>query len=410
MGLYRFKPSPSSRMGILWTISTIKDVSVVEFGCMGHMLYSKVSLERNGVTGRANLYSTHISETDIAFGDTDRIEKAVKDVIEKDKPKALFLLPSSIPQIIGIDMKFIAKELQVIYPDTIIRYIPYGSFELSYNEAIEKTLHFLVKELSEEREKTKSISYNIIGSCADLYKFQADCQEISRILKNVYKIDPNCILTSDTDVDDIKSISSGHINLVIREEGIKTAKYLEKKYNMPYLVARPYGMKETLKWIDEFGHILKLIKDESYIKSEITEIKEKLKPNMQSLVHCIKMHKDEATISIGGHKDVVKGIKTFAVDELGLHEGEFWCNSPYLEDENIPYYDEEKWIEVFENHEEGILMGSGEALKAYGLNLNLQVANPDIAFRVNPYVPPLVGFRGALELLDIWVNKIEEHR
>ena len=40
MGLYRFKPMPSGRMGIFWTLSSIKNSAVVEFGCMGHNLYS----------------------------------------------------------------------------------------------------------------------------------------------------------------------------------------------------------------------------------------------------------------------------------------------------------------------------------------------------------------------------------
>jgi len=49
MGLHRFKPIPSGRMGTLWTIASIRDGVVIEFGCMGHMLYSSVTLERTGV-------------------------------------------------------------------------------------------------------------------------------------------------------------------------------------------------------------------------------------------------------------------------------------------------------------------------------------------------------------------------
>jgi nitrogenase molybdenum-cofactor synthesis protein NifE len=64
MGLHRFKPLPSGRMGILWTLATIRDAALVEFGCMGHMLYSGVTLKRAGVHDACRLYSTHIDETE----------------------------------------------------------------------------------------------------------------------------------------------------------------------------------------------------------------------------------------------------------------------------------------------------------------------------------------------------------
>ena len=75
MGLQRFKPLPSGRMGSLWTLSTIKNAALVEFGCMGHLFYSNVTLERTGIYDGCKLYSTHITETDIALGDTLRLEK-----------------------------------------------------------------------------------------------------------------------------------------------------------------------------------------------------------------------------------------------------------------------------------------------------------------------------------------------
>lgn len=408
MGLFRFKPSPSSRMGILWTVSTIRDAALIEFGCMGHMLYSSVTLDRAGVLKGSKLYSTHISEADIAFGETSRVEKAVKEVVEKDNPKVIFFLPSSIPQIIGVDMEFLCKELEVQYPDVKMLYIPYGSFDTSHGEAIEKTLLFLAKKLSKPQPKIEKVTYNIIGSSADIYKFQADAMELVRILKNTFNMDYNCILTSDTSIEDIENLPKAHINIVIREEGLKTADYLDKKYDMPYVYGRPYGIEGTLAWIEEIGKLLDIPKNEDFIKEEVSNIRQRMKPIMPALIHGVRMHKEETTISLGGHKDVVKGIKAFAVGELGFHEGEFWCDSKYLGDEEIPYYDEEKWIKVFENHDEGILMGSGEATEFYKLNPNFQISNPDMKWRLNPNVPPFVGFNGVLELLNIWINEIDE--
>ena len=72
MGLYRFKPMPSGRMGIFWTLSSIRESAVVEFGCMGHNLYSGGLLRQSGIYEGygAPLYTTYIDETDIAMGQT----------------------------------------------------------------------------------------------------------------------------------------------------------------------------------------------------------------------------------------------------------------------------------------------------------------------------------------------------
>jgi hypothetical protein len=49
-------------------------------------------------------------------------------------------------------------------------------------------------------------------------------------------------------------------------------------------------------------------------------------------------------------------------------------------------------------------MASGEALEWGGGNLSLQISNPDTKWRLNPYLSPFVGFRGALNLMDLWLN------
>ena len=93
MGLYKFRPPFSGRMGTLWTLAPIRGAVLLEYGCMGHMNYARVFLSRAGVPDACKLYSTHIDETDIALGGTERLERAVAAVAQRDKPPVLFLLP-----------------------------------------------------------------------------------------------------------------------------------------------------------------------------------------------------------------------------------------------------------------------------------------------------------------------------
>ncbi|MFT4105173.1 MAG: nitrogenase component 1 [Lacrimispora sp.] len=404
MGLHRFKPLPSGRMGILWTLSSIRDAAVVEFGCMGHMMYSGVTLENTGVRGACKRYSTHIDETDIALGGMDKLAHTVAHVVERDNPRVIFLLPSSIPEVIGTDLRAEAKALQREYPDTLFLTFGQGGFEVTQHRGVQEALLRLVQALPRDTDKTPQPTFNVIGSCADLFRFQADAGEILRIMQGAFGMKPLCILTSDTSVQDIENMGGAHINLVLRREGGPAALDLQKRFGTPYLMGRPYGIDGTAQWIEEAAKILKISADRDFMDGQLREGK-KLLSDMQPLIRHLKQeHTEEIRLSIGAHADVVRGILDFGCKELVLPKGYCWCESPDMAGDEVPYFTEDQWIQAIQSQKKGLLMASGEALAWADRNMSLQIANPDTKRRLNPYVPPFVGFRGALHLMDLWIN------
>lgn len=408
MGLHKFSPPMSGRMGILRTIASIRDSVVIEYGCMGHMMYGRMFLNKAGVSGGAKTYSTHIDEADISLGDTNRLNRTIAEIVEKDKPKIIFLLPSSVPEVIGTDLIAITRELQPQYPDIPIIPFKYGGFDVFGYRGIQEALLLLAKTLPIDREKSLEPKFNIIGSCADLFRFQADAEEITRIMEGAFGIKSSCIMTSHTSVDEIRHMGEASINLVIRREGIATAEYLQNKFNIPYLIGRPYGVKGTIKWINEISKILDIPINEKFIEREEEIIRNQRIPAMPFFNHILRSHPEEGTICVGGHADVVKGILTYATEEMMLNRGPCWCDSVDMSSEEIPYLAEEEWTAIIKMHKKSLLMASGEALEWSGGNLSLQISNPDIKWRLNPYLPPFVGFRGALNLIDIWLNAVLE--
>lgn len=407
MGLHRFKPVPSGRMGIFWTISSIKEAAVVEFGCMGHNLYSGAALKSAGIYEGygAPLYTTYIDETDIAMGDTSRLEATIRQVIKNDAPKLIFLQPSAVPEVVGMDMYAIAKLLQYDFPDTPLVPLGHGSFAISQQKGVEAALETICDKIPEDVEKTAVPTYNIIGSCPDIFNFGADELEIERMMKGAFGMDCVCSLSSNCSVTDIRAMGSAHLNVVIRREGIKAAEVLKKRFGTPYVFGRPYGIKGTTKWLREVGEVFGTAPSEEFIKNEeellllqVDRPKRTLQSNQWS-------YPNEAVLTIGGHYDVVKGISTFAKEEMYMYIGERWCNCPEMGDETIPYYDENKWIPIVKEHDKGYLMFTGEALRWAGKNTSLQIANPDIGLRLHPWGAPFVGYHGAVNLVNIWINE-----
>ncbi len=407
MGLYRFKPMPSGRMGIFWTLSSIKNSAVVEFGCMGHNLYSGGLLRQSGIYEGygAPLYTTYIDETDIAMGQTYRLEETIRQVIATDKPEVVFLQPSAVPEVIGMDMYAISNLLQYEFPDTKLVPLGHGSFAISQHKGVEEALTAIVKALAEPAEKTDKPAYNVIGTCPDLFNFGADLLEIERMMRGAFGMECLCALSSRCSVDDIKGMSAAHVNLVIRREGIPAAKYLQKKFGTPYIYGRPYGIKGTTRWLTEVGETLGSEPNEAFIRAEEELLRLQIYRPYRTLESNAWAYPEEATLTIGGHYDVVKGITEYATKELPLKRGVCWCDCPEMGDEEIPYFNEERWIPVVENHGKGYLMFTGEALKWFGKNTQLQIANPDIQWRLHPYDAPFVGYHGAVHLLNLFMNE-----
>ena len=409
MGLYRFKPIPSGRMGILWTLSGIREACVVEFGCMGHMLYGANALKRGGIYEGfgAGLYTTYIDETDIALGDTSRLKAVIENVIKTVAPKVIFLLPSAVPEVIGIDLFAISGLLQPEFSEVPLIPIGRGSFAITQHRGVEEALLAITKALAVDTEKTKKPTFNIIGSCPDLFRFHADANEIVRIMKGAFDMDPVSIFSSDTSVSDIEMIGSAHINLVIRKEGEKCALYLKHRYSTPYILDRPYGIKGTEDWVKCVSDMLGIQFNKEFIDSEYKRALEQIDYAFDTLEYRGWSYPEEAVINLGGHIDVVKGILNFATNEMPFSKGDCWCDCPEMGTEDIPFLSENEWVSVVSNHRrgKGYLMASGEALAWSKNNTQLQISNPDIIWRIHPYEPPFVGFRGAVHLTNLWMGE-----
>ena len=406
MGLYKFRPPFSGRMGTLWTLAPIRGAVLLEYGCMGHMNYARVFLSRAGVPDACKLYSTHIDETDIALGGTERLERAVAAVAQRDKPPVLFLLPSSVPEVAGVDLPALCRELQPDYPD--MRLLPFarGGFDVTQSQGIQAALLLLVKTLAAEADKTPVPTFNLIGSCADLFRFQADANEVLRIMEGAFGMKPLCVLSSDASIEAIERMGGAHVNLVLRREGEAAAAWLREKFGTPYLSARPYGIQGTCEWIKQISQLTGISPDRVFVERERDETLRLVSQAVPTLRHAARERREESRICAGGHADVVKGILSFACEELSLLKDVCWCDSPDMAEEDLPYLTEDQWTAALRGQKRPLLMASGEVLRWSGHSAALQIANPDIQWRLNPYEPPFVGFRGAAHLVDLWVNAI----
>jgi nitrogenase molybdenum-iron protein alpha/beta subunit len=378
-------------MGTLWALCTVRGVVLLEYGCMGHMNYAARTISMAGIDA-CKLYSTHIDETDIALGRIDRIRTAAAQITRRDNPKVLFFLPSSLPEIIGTDLPAIAKELQIDFPGT--KLIPFGAgnFMASAAKGIAESLLTLVQAIPVDVARSQNPTYNIIGSCADIFSYEADAAEVARIMQGAFGMSAVCVLTSDTSISQIEKLGSAHINLVIRREGEAAAKRLAERFGTPYILARPYGTGQTVSWIERVGELTGLPTNRDFLDKEVGGARR---------VISAAAPKNHPKLSLGGHIDVVEGISGCAESELSFDVGALWCDSPEFATADIPYFAEGDWMRTVTERKNELIMANGEVLLFAGRDPRMQIANPGAGMLLTQSAEPFVGFRGAVNLANI---------
>ncbi|NLY46219.1 MAG: oxalate:formate antiporter [Tissierella sp.] len=405
MDFYKFFPTPSDRMGTIWTLSTIKDAYIIEFGPAGTTHFAIEGLMQLNADHNANVYTTHINETDISFGKQDRLENAILEIDGQHNPKYIFIMASSISAIIGTDIDSICYEMQSKVNAKLIP-ITTGGYSGDHTLGIETTLDMLCKEAVKESENKIENSYNIIGNNADIFNFLSDVEEIKSLMKNGFGFDVNTIFTAYTSIDEIENTANANMNLVLRGEGIKAAKTLQKNHNIEYYYGKPYGLEGTTKWLRELEKVLGIKVNESYINKKTAQIRKYL----MTFRFMIREVENKSTILVGDY-DVVIGLADL-VEELGLKvEAIIVKHKPC---KAIKKSISEKWASLIqfdiserelENYLKStpsyLLLADGSTLELENSSrLSMQIANPNFKkYSIYPHTP-FVGYNGTLYMIQ----------
>lgn len=395
MSIYKYFPVASDRMGIIWTLSSIKDICVIEFGPAGTTHYAVESIGQLNADDLATIYSTDMDESDITFGSYERLENSIKEVDINKKPKYIFVMASSVSSIIGADVTSVCRELQ---PEVKAKLIPIttGGLKYDYNVGVESALELIAKHIVKPNE-TKEDCYNIIGSNIDSYNFLSDSEEIKRMMKSIFNKNLNTTFTAYTSVNELEEAAKASLNIVIRKEGLKAAEYMKEKYNIPYIYSKPIGLTQSIKLINDIKELMNYEVNEELLNKEIALIKKylfRMRFKLRGL--------ENKDVGIFGDQDTVLSMKSF-IEELGLNvdRAEVLHGCKIDNDEIIINSGEPDRFRYLKNKELSILMGDGPTLDMKHIsNLDIQISNPNLnAVNIYPYTP-YIGLRGCLLLLE----------
>ncbi|ERK28402.1 nitrogenase component 1 [Clostridium intestinale] len=394
MGLYKYYSIPSDRMGALWTLLSIRGACILEFGTAGTTRFALNNFHKMKGVQNGQLYTTHLDENDIAMGDVRRMDKAIDDIVKEGLATNIFLMSSTVSSVIGIDLEAYCYIYREKYPQINFIYISNDGFKGDWTLGVKNVLETLVAHIPKEVNRSEEFTYNIIGACADDYNYEADCMEIDRIMKAGFNGENICTLTSNTSINEIENMGAAHLNIVMRSEGEEAAKVLERNFGTPYVIGRPYGLKGTLEWIKKIEEAAKISINKEFVENEEKLLKEKIDEAL--------LVSKNSSVCLSGHYDVVRSIRDFVRDEIGININNIWCSSPSLSTEEVPFYEERIWEEIILKGDYDILMGNGVVTNIGKENSKkLQIDLPNLVYSRDEHVDKAyVGFKGALCILD----------
>ena len=399
MSLVRFLPTPSDRMGIIWSLLAVQGAIVLEYGPAGTTHYSMGLYGGLGLRFQNRMFTTYMSEDDVVMGDVTRLEDAIVELDKSYAPKVIFVVASSVTAVIGTDIKGVCRYMQNEVKAKLVAF-EQGGFRGDYSIGLAETYKLLVRNLPKKDVAQEAGVYNIIGASAWRYRMASDIWEVKSLLDEALGLSCNACLCCDTSVEELEDMGLAQVNIVLGNEGLAAAKYLQEKFGTPYVYAVPYGYNGTLSFLAQVGEAVGREPDSMVLLR--LQTKEKSLSRL-SLFTMMGNNKPKKAV-VKGDYDLVHGVSAF-LEQGGITVLHKMC-AHSLKAIAEPaaaveaYAEESDWLQVIRGlHDTLVLADDVALLQAKADNTKVLISAPFMNSAVATHLP-FMGEKGADFLLE----------
>ena len=399
MSLVRFLPTPSDRMGIIWSLLAVQGAIVLEYGPAGTTHYSMGLYGGLGLRFQNRLFTTHMSEDDVVMGDVTRLEEALVELDKNYAPKVIFVVASSVTAVIGTDIKGVCRYMQNEVKAKLVAF-EQGGFRGDYSVGLAETYKLLVRNLPQKGVAQEKGLYNIIGASAWRYRMASDIWEVKSLLSEALGLSCNACLCCDTSVEELQAMGKAQVNIVLGNEGLAAAQYLEEKFGTPYVYAAPYGYSDTVRFLESVGEAI------GEMPQPLVLMRLRMKEKGMSMLSMFAMMGGGKTKQavVKGDYDLVQGVSAF-LEQAGIKVVHKMCAhslkaiaEPAADVE--AYAEEGEWLQEIRELRDTLLFADDVALtQADASNMKVLISAPFFGGVVATHLP-FMGEKGADFLLE----------
>ena len=399
MSLVRFLPTPSDRMGIIWSLLAVQGAIVLEYGPAGTTHYSMGLYGGLGLRFQNRMFTTHMSEDDVVMGDVTRLEEALVELDKNYAPKVIFVVASSVTAVIGTDIKGVCRYMQNEVKAKLVAF-EQGGFRGDYSVGLAETYKLLVRNLPQKGVAQEKGVYNIIGASAWRYRMASDIWEVKSLLSEALGLSCNACLCCDTSVEELQAMGKSQVNIVLGNEGLAAAQYLEEKFGTPYVYAAPYGYSGAVRFLESVGEAI------GEMPQPLVLMRLRMKEKGMSMLSMFAMMGGGKTKQavVKGDYDLVQGVSAF-LEQAGIRVVHKMCAhslkaiaAPAADVES--YAEEGEWLQEIRGLRATLIFADDVALaQADASNMKVLTSAPFMNGVVATHLP-FMGEKGADFLLE----------
>jgi Nitrogenase molybdenum-iron protein, alpha and beta chains len=246
--------------GVAGIIAGIRHVGVVVHSPQGCAATVASAYDANEIDfTKRKTACTHLFESDIVMGASDKLEQMIREADEKFATKVLFVVGTCAADIIGEDIDGLCAALQPEINATLIPVMA-GGFRGNKYDGMELGLSALLRFIKKQGD-TVPKSVNLICPQASLNPtWGADLKWITDTLKQL-GVTVQSVIAHDSSIREIEGASRASANILLsRDAGFAFAQKMEKKFGIPLILSElplPIGITNTARYLralaDYFG-------------------------------------------------------------------------------------------------------------------------------------------------------------
>ena len=374
-------------------------------GChCGVLLLRALGSNQNDI----RIVSSGFRAQDMVYGAEGRLAASIRLSYKNFKPGLIAVLNCSAPAIMGDDVEGVVLSMKKEIPAEIFS-LSTGGYEgpawIGYEETLVELTRYMVPGKA-ERDKI-----NLIGFKQDDIRSSADLLEIERML-NSQGIMVNSVLTNSR-FEAIKNAPNASLNIVLGGDGLESAKIMQEKFDMPYVVTPyPFGLNNSIDFLESVTTGLNREVNQEFITAEKDRIKERIARIFLFLQGIYDM-----SVAVVGDGCRAFDLAKFLSDELGLNVKVLAITSRnhITQDKNDGDYFETLLIEPDRFEMDNVIKSKGvemifgssmEKKLAWELNVPLIRIFYPIIDEIAIFDAPYTGFMGTTHLTEKIINSV----
>jgi nitrogenase molybdenum-cofactor synthesis protein NifE len=230
---------------------------------VAHLVHGPIACEGNSWDNRHSLssgpliyrtgFTTDIGELDVVYGGEKRLYKAIREIIEKYDPPAVFVYQTCVTALIGDDIEVVCKAAAKAFNKPVIPVNAPGFAgikNLGNKLGGEALLDYVIG--TEEPAETTPYDINIIGD----YNLSGELWQIKPLLDAMGVRVLSCIC-GDARYHEVASSHRAKAAMMVCSKAmINVARKMEERYGIPFFEGSFYGISDVSESLRQIARLL----------------------------------------------------------------------------------------------------------------------------------------------------------